>query len=856
MPSVRGTGSAFSPRNLVVLSDGTGNSSAKLFRTNVWRIYEALDLNCDDQIALYDDGVGTSSFQPLAILGGAFGYGLKRNVLDLYTFLCRNYRAADDYQYDPHNPSADDSSKHDKIFAFGFSRGAFTARVVTSLVAHEGLIHRAETDAELSRLAKWAYRSYRAKRYHNHFFVTLLRAIRDRVLRAVQLTKPAYDQTKNRNVPVDFLGVFDTVAAYGLPVDELTRGWDRWIWPLTPRDNALNQRVKFGRHAVAIDDERQTFFPLLWDEDSEREKQRNQRLKHPSDRIKQVWFSGMHSNVGGGYADDALSFGPLAWMAEEAARHGLRFQRGLLASTGLVPQTWVERAAPCAPMGDSRLGAAAYYRYHPRPIARLCGFKDHSTEPNPKSLVHIDVPKFHVSVFERIKDSRDNYAPFGLPEKYAIVTRAGDVLMGDADATPPPASPNPFEHSTQAASRVNEQQRAWDAVWMRRVVYFLTVGATLLLLVFPLFPFKRTPVDSSNALALGIGIVGGFLPGFAQQWIDSYREIPGWLTFMAASVGLLLWTGSRLKGIVNDRMGEVWARHGLKARRLTALAPKPTGSIYRLRESAIYKNWFRFASDTLWPNVFGLAIVLIVVVMLPMRLAYQFVSRLESFGTSESAVHVGTQLAPGESRETSFYPDEINRETTIRLEPDVRYAIQIAIPLDPITVTRTAPGVGQAEQCPGSEVRDGEEKRLGSWKDASHHIPSTAGFGGTWQMNLFLPYRRIWSLKWFVPVAAIGRRVPERHYLTSERTEFTSTRNDLLFLYVNDAAFPIGQSGELCPGWDCYYKNNSGGPARVLVTRLDGNASSAPLTKLEPYTCAQQVEMLAKRRLDRSQRAD
>ena len=61
----------FRPRNLVMLSDGTGNSAAKLFRTNVWRIYEALDLNCDEQIALYDDGVGTASFKPLALLGGA-----------------------------------------------------------------------------------------------------------------------------------------------------------------------------------------------------------------------------------------------------------------------------------------------------------------------------------------------------------------------------------------------------------------------------------------------------------------------------------------------------------------------------------------------------------------------------------------------------------------------------------------------------------------------------------------------------------------------------------------------------------------------------------------------------------------
>lgn len=92
------------PKVIVVLSDGTGNSAAKLFKTNVWRLYQALDLEpltpaqaargIVRQVAYYDDGVGTSSFKPLALLGGAFGWGLKRNVLDLYMFLCRNYRPA------------------------------------------------------------------------------------------------------------------------------------------------------------------------------------------------------------------------------------------------------------------------------------------------------------------------------------------------------------------------------------------------------------------------------------------------------------------------------------------------------------------------------------------------------------------------------------------------------------------------------------------------------------------------------------------------------------------------------------------------------------------------------------------
>jgi len=68
------------PRRIVLLSDGTGNSSANFWRTNVWRMFCALDLTSNDQVACYDDGVGTSSFKPLALLGGAFGIGLRRTA--------------------------------------------------------------------------------------------------------------------------------------------------------------------------------------------------------------------------------------------------------------------------------------------------------------------------------------------------------------------------------------------------------------------------------------------------------------------------------------------------------------------------------------------------------------------------------------------------------------------------------------------------------------------------------------------------------------------------------------------------------------------------------------------------------
>jgi Uncharacterized alpha/beta hydrolase domain (DUF2235) len=130
-------------RKIILLSDGTGNSAARVWRTNVRRTFEALDLSGNDQIACYDDGVGTSSFKPLAILGGAFGFGLRRNVIALYKFACRNYRDAGD-----------------ELFGFGFSRGAFTIRIVMGLIDSQGLV-KADNEAQLDSLAKAAYRAYR-----------------------------------------------------------------------------------------------------------------------------------------------------------------------------------------------------------------------------------------------------------------------------------------------------------------------------------------------------------------------------------------------------------------------------------------------------------------------------------------------------------------------------------------------------------------------------------------------------------------------------------------------------------------------------------------------------------------------
>jgi uncharacterized protein (DUF2235 family) len=238
------------PRRIALLSDGTGNSSASFWRTNVWRMFCALDLTNSDQVACYDDGVGTSSFRPLAILGGAFGIGLRRNVISLYKFACRNYRATGD-----------------EIYAFGFSRGAFTIRVVIGLIIDQGLIPAANiSETELDHLARRAYRDYHKKHFHTNWALIVKQIKKWLGRHKLQQTKPP----TGRNEPlIRFLGLWDTVAAYGLPIDEMTRGVSQWIWPLEIPSHTLHASVVRACHALSLDDERTTFHPALWDEKKE-----------------------------------------------------------------------------------------------------------------------------------------------------------------------------------------------------------------------------------------------------------------------------------------------------------------------------------------------------------------------------------------------------------------------------------------------------------------------------------------------------------------------------------------------------------------------------------------------------------
>jgi hypothetical protein len=371
-------------KNIVICSDGTGNSAIKGRGTNVFKLFEAIDLNghktrpeLTPQVALYDDGVGTEDFKPLKIFAGATGFGLSRNVKQLYKELVRIY--------DP----------GDRIFLFGFSRGAFTVRTLVGLIAACGLLDfdKLETAADLDAVVNKTYDVYR-KSYRTQLAKLFLGEPDTSVIPRFKA-----DHCLACDVPIDFVGVWDTVDAVGLPFH--LSDFINWaLYRFKFRDHKLSKLVKHACHALAIDDERHSFHPLLWHEGEE-----------DAGRIEQVWFAGAHSNVGGGYPKQGMSLVALEWMMRKAEctgepGHGLR----LLAADRAL---YYDHANVDDKLYDPRSGLGIFYRWKVRDIAAIC-------------RMHHTKPSLHLSVLERIAHGTDDYAPGNLPSGAGVVITPTD----------------------------------------------------------------------------------------------------------------------------------------------------------------------------------------------------------------------------------------------------------------------------------------------------------------------------------------------------------------------------------------------------------------------------------------------
>jgi uncharacterized protein (DUF2235 family) len=262
-------------KRIVFCADGTWDKASK--RTNVYKLYKAL-VTSAEQVPLYDDGVGADGGFLVMLAGGAFGTGLWKKIREGYTQISQVYEQGDE------------------LYIFGFSRGAFTARSLAGMIAACGL----PTEKFDDNLVNIAFDAYR-----------------DRANRQTKLQKLA--QWKMFTPDIKMVGVWDTVGALGIPaavglIDPIAYGF---------LDTSLNPKIKNAFHAMAMDERRAQFMPTAWT-----------GTPAADQHVEQVWFTGAHSDVGGGEPDDVdgtkeLSDIPLSWMIDKARSLGVQFDEAV-----------------------------------------------------------------------------------------------------------------------------------------------------------------------------------------------------------------------------------------------------------------------------------------------------------------------------------------------------------------------------------------------------------------------------------------------------------------------------------------------------------------------------------------------
>ncbi len=274
-------------RNLVIGTDGTWNKPDQMDRhrlmpSNVVKFIRAVDEDNTDpvQVKYYDTGVGTSGLID-KYLGGFTGNGLFKNMREAYSWILSTHQG------------------EDRLFLLGFSRGAFTARSLAGMLGVCGIPAKFDDPDQVAINAARIYRTRNKKAQ-------------------AELAAEFRKEHECKPGKVHFIGVWDTVGALGLP----SKGPIGW---LTRRRHAfhdvtLGSNVCHACHAVAIHERRAPFEPALW---------RGEKSADTKS-VTQAWFPGVHTNVGGGYADAGLSDRALDWMIAHAQDAGLAFNQRYL----------------------------------------------------------------------------------------------------------------------------------------------------------------------------------------------------------------------------------------------------------------------------------------------------------------------------------------------------------------------------------------------------------------------------------------------------------------------------------------------------------------------------------------------
>ena len=307
-------------KRLVFCFDGTWNQLSADRPTNVVQLAQMVQPIASDgtaQIVYYDEGIGTNMNRLLRLRDGAFGRGMLRILREAYRFLIFNYEPGDE------------------IFAFGFSRGAYTARSFVGFIRHAGILDVANANA-IDRAIKIyqqadagaGVESAEGLKFRSQYCHGVCVSAADRDYRIKNV--PGFDPEKSPILTIRYLGVWDTVRALGVPDFLPGAGWFNRKYGF--HNAVLTSKIKAARHAVAIDELRPTFRATLFGAgkiaDLNNRTQRKDQPPMPEWRLDyhEKWFPGVHGAVGGGGQLHGLSDGALEWVLTGARNAGLELR--------------------------------------------------------------------------------------------------------------------------------------------------------------------------------------------------------------------------------------------------------------------------------------------------------------------------------------------------------------------------------------------------------------------------------------------------------------------------------------------------------------------------------------------------
>lgn len=319
-------------KNIIICCDGTGNEYGK-DNTNLVQTSE-VTIRDDQQIVYYDPGVGT----------GGWEYneesGILRSTSDLATGKGLQKNVTDAYIY-----LMNEYEDGDQVFLFGFSRGAFTVRSLGGMLYKCGLLR-----PNNENLVEYAAKIYNTGGNND--------------------IAAGFRKTFSRTCPIHFIGVWDTVESLILNAGKKFH------------DAKLNPEVTNGYHALSIDEKRKDFLPFPWDENN----------IAPHQTIEQVWFAGVHSDVGGWYKERGLSNIAFQWMMKAAINCGMKIDKTKLQNYQGNPHDEIHNS-----------------------YKGLWRIKRRATRKIPENA------NIHQSVFDRMNNPANNYKPKNLPKNHVVV---------------------------------------------------------------------------------------------------------------------------------------------------------------------------------------------------------------------------------------------------------------------------------------------------------------------------------------------------------------------------------------------------------------------------------------------------